>query len=169
MPIKGTESSQLRQAVVPGAEIYGAVTGLCNHGKGTPAVGPPIPTGSDVAGLGATFDGGGFVIEASSLGSVAVKNACTITGWSILFKPGVTDSIEFDVWLSDYANYPTISSANSIVGGAYPAIVSANQANNGVLTSWNRNVAAGDRIVIICRSRGAPTWAQITLFTDRAE
>lgn len=119
--------------------------------------------------MGATFDGGGFVITVNSMGSISVKTACTITGWSILLLPGVTDSIEFDVWLSDYANYPTISAVNSIVGGSYPAVVSANQANNGPLTTWNTNVAAGDRVVIVCRSVTAASWAQITLFTDRPE
>ena len=115
--------------------------------------------------VGATFDGGGFVIEVGALGSMSVQNTRTIVAWTILFRPGVTDSIQFDVWKSNFFNYPTISAANSIVGANPPLVSGANQANSTTLAGWITTINAGDRLVFSCTSRGTPVWAELTLFT----
>lgn len=167
MPIKGTESSQLRQAVVPGAEIFGPVSGLCNHGKGTTVIPPPPPQDIDTGAIGAVFDGGGFPLEVNSQGSIYVKAACTILSWTILFLVGVTDSVEFGIYRTTYANYESLTTTDSITGGNNPFVTSANKNQQNILTGWETTINAGDTLVFNCNSRGAPTWAVLVLSTQK--
>lgn len=157
----------MRQAVVPGAEVFGAVTGLCNHGKGTSTVIVNPVQDVDTGAIGAVFDGGGYPLEVNSQGSIYVKAACTILSWTILFLVGVVDSVQFSIYRTTYANYESITSADSITGGNDPFVTSANKNQQNILTGWETTINAGDTLVFNCTSRGTPTWAVLVLDTQK--
>lgn len=169
MPIisRGTELGTIAE-VVPGAIQSGPVTGLAPV-----IVNPTIPAVADKddGSIGATFDGGGFVIEVNSTGTVRAKSSGTIVKWTIALKEGQNaDSAQFDVWRTTFANFQAglISAVNSICGGNYPSLVSQRCAEDGTLTGWNTLVSAGDMFVFICRSRTTPIWVEIQLDVDKS-
>jgi hypothetical protein len=87
-----------------------------------------------------------------------------ITGWTLLGN-GV-GSIELDLWKSTYASYPPVE-ANSIVGGNYPALASANKNRDTVLSGWNTTLAEGDVLRINVRSCSGLTKVTLQLEVQR--
>jgi len=120
-----------------------------------------------VAGsVGATFIGDD-IIDKNSMGAIPCYTARTIISWEVLFLPGVTNGILFDVWKTDYANYDTVSSANTIFsGGIKPYVIAANKNKSLSLAGVDTTINAGDILVFVCISRGTPRWAQISLATQ---
>jgi hypothetical protein len=115
--------------------------------------------------IGATFIGDD-VIDKGSIGAIPCFTPRTIVAWEVIFLPGVTNTIVFDVWKIDYANYETVSSANSIFSfGPKPSISAANKNRSFVMTGVDTTILAGDILVFVCLTRGNPHWGQIALQT----
>ncbi len=104
------------------------------------------------------------MIAAGPSHSYLVPFPGVITGWTLLGN-GV-GSIELDVWRSTYASYPPVE-ANSIVGGNYPALVSANKSQDTVLSGWNTTLAEGDVLRINVRSCSGLTKVTLQLDVQR--
>jgi hypothetical protein len=73
--------------------------------------------------------------------AVVIPFACTITGWSIVGSPAGT--VVMDVWKAAGA-IPTVT--DSITGTEKPSLTTA-AVNSGTVTSWIKNVSAGDVVV----------------------
>lgn len=90
--------------------------------------------------FGVTVDGISSVIQVGQTGFVTLPYAGTITGWSITTNaPG---SIQFDVWKA--AAIDTIpTSGDSIVGGVYPTLTTAQLATSTSVGAWTTAFSAG--------------------------
>lgn len=118
------------------------------------------------AAIGITIDGGGSAITTGVKGDVYVPYDCTITDWTILADQ--TGSIEIDVWVDTYANYPP-TVADTIMGGtgSSPRIVSADKAQAGDFTDSPAadlgTIAAGSTVRFNVNSASTITRATLTL------
>ena len=84
---------------------------------------------------------GAYPITTGPKGYVQVPYSGTITGWELVAD--VSGSLSLDVWKGTFAEYP-LSVANSIIGGNYITLTSA-QKNSGTVTGWaGVTIAAGD-------------------------
>jgi hypothetical protein len=87
------------------------------------------------------IDGGGSVITTGQKGHMEVPFNMTITGWTILGDQ--VGSAVVDVWRTSYGGFPP-SVANSITGGDYPRLVSAQGNRNLNLTLWTTKLNNND-------------------------
>lgn len=93
---------------------------------------------------GITFDGTPDAILVGSQGRCTVKQACTITGWTILADR--VGSCVIDIWREPYSAYPP-TVADTITGSAKPTLTSANKATSTTLTGWTTALNAGDTLI----------------------
>lgn len=128
------------------------------------SIGPP---GRDASSLfqqrGASWNGGGtsIILPANVLNvPVYIAQDCTIQDVTILTEGG-TGSCSVDIWSLPIGSFPP-TSANSIVGGNYPAISSGVTYFSNTLTGWNTAVSAGSTLVFNLRSSSAFT--SVTIF-----
>lgn len=103
----------------------------------------PYAGGSAAAYVGATFDGGGSDIAASSQCDVYVPYAFTITRVTLLAD--AAGSIVIDVWRDTYGNYPP-TVADKITASAPPTLSSASKGQDATLTGWTKAIAAGSTL-----------------------
>jgi hypothetical protein len=152
----GTGMTSLTTTGTSGASTYNALTGVLNvpiyGGGGITALTGDVTasgTGSVVATLkanlkigsfGVTVDGVSSVIQVGQTGFVTLPYDGVITGWSITTNaPG---SIQFDVWKDALIDtIPTV--ADSIVGGVYPTLTTAQLATSTSVGSWTTAFSAG--------------------------
>lgn len=92
-----------------------------------------------------TFDGGGAAIPGGTQRELSVPFACSITSWVLLSDQAATAVL--DVWMDTYSNYPP-TIADTIVGGAYPALSAASKNETFTLTGWTTAIAAGDTLKV---------------------
>ncbi len=140
--------------------------------KPVPPAPPEPPTvDADAGSVGATFIGDDIIDRwipgtQIGMGSIPVFTARTILAWEVLFLPGVSNGIRFDVWKTTYANYETVGPANSIFPAApKPYIIAANKNRSASMVGVDTAIAAGDILVFVCLSRGTPRWANVALQT----
>jgi hypothetical protein len=127
--------------------------------------GPAGPQPSVPASIHYVFDGGGQVISTGLKGSIIVPFACAINSWTLVVTP--SGSITIDVWKTPLADYPP-AVADSITGGAKPAISGGQQASSSSLGAWNTAVAEGDVLSFNVDSVTSVTLASIALKVTRA-
>jgi len=89
---------------------------------------------------GAGFDGGGVAVAVGAELEIRVEQGFTITGWFIIANQ--SGSIEIDVWVDTFANFPP-TVADTITGGSPPDIVSSDKGSGGV-GGWATAVNDGD-------------------------
>jgi hypothetical protein len=95
------------------------------------------------SGLQFLIDGGGSAITATALaGVLTVPFDCTLTDVSMLADQ--TGSIAVDIWKTAYANFDSMSVANSIVSATPPTIVSGVKVDDNALNGWTKTFKAGD-------------------------
>lgn len=84
-----------------------------------------------------------------------------LTGdWYLWCYP--SGSIELDVWVDDFANAPP-DVTDTIVGGAYPAVV-AGISNTGDYTSWtDTTIARGQAVTVNIRSVSGVKWFSLMM------
>lgn len=116
------------------------------------------------ASINYILDGGGQAVTTGLKGSVAVPFACTIDSWSLVASP--LGSITVDVWKTPLADYPP-SVADSITGGAKPAISNGQQASSSSLGAWNTVIAPGDTISFHVDAASSVTLASIAIRVTR--
>jgi hypothetical protein len=127
---------------------------------------PVASANSMIDVIGITIDGGGSAITTGIKGDVYVPYNCTITDWTILADQ--TGSIEIDVWVDTYANYPP-TVADSIMGdtGSSPRIVGAAKAQSADFgdspVSDIATIAAGSTVRFNVNSASTITRATLTL------
>lgn len=127
--------------------------------------GPQGPQPSVPASINYIFDGGGQTVTTGLKGSIVVPFACTINSWSLVASP--LGSITVDVWKTPLADYPP-SVADSITGGAKPAISGGQQASSSSLGAWGTAIAEGDTISFNVDAVTNVTIASISLKVTRA-
>jgi len=92
--------------------------------------------------LGITVSGGGSAITTGVKGVLEVPYACTIKQATVLALN--SGAIVFDVWKTNYANYPPVI-GGTITASAKPTITATgNKAQDATLTGWTTALAAGD-------------------------
>ena len=104
--------------------------------------GPQGPAGADGFANGyiqTVINGSGSTITTGVKADIRVPFAITLTEVCLLADQ--TGSIEFDLMVDSYANYPP-TTADSIVASAPPAIVSGNKNIDTVLTGWTTSISA---------------------------
>jgi hypothetical protein len=93
-----------------------------------------------IGSFGVTVDGVSSVIQVGQTGFVVMPYAGTITGWSI--TTNAVGSIQFDVWKDALIDtIPTV--ADSIVGGVYPTLTTAQLATSTSVGAWTTAFSAG--------------------------
>ena len=127
--------------------------------------GPQGPQPTVPASINYIFDGGGQTVTTGLKGSIVVPFACTINSWSLVASP--SGSITVDVWKTPLADYPP-SVADSITGGAKPAISAGQQASSSSLGAWTTAIAEGDTISFNVDAVTDVTIASISLKVTRA-
>lgn len=113
--------------------------------------------------IGISIDGGGSAITTGIKGEVYIPFSGTIDLWTILADQ--TGRIEIDIWKDTFANYPP-TAADSITGGASPAIVDSNKAQGDPTSdspTWVLAVAAGDTLKFNVNSCTTITRATLVL------
>jgi hypothetical protein len=99
-----------------------------------------LPTSYGTGSFGVTVDGVSSTIQVGQTGFVTMPYAGTITGWSI--TTNAVGSIQFDVWKDALIDtIPTV--ADSIVGGVYPTLTTAQLATSTSVGSWTTAFSAG--------------------------
>ena len=99
-----------------------------------------LPTSYGIGSFGVTVDGVSSVIQVGQTGFVTMPYDGTITGWSI--TTNASGSIQFDVWKDALIDtIPTV--ADSIVGGVYPTLTTAQLATSTSVGSWTTAFSAG--------------------------
>jgi hypothetical protein len=92
--------------------------------------------------LGITVSGSGSAITTGVKGVLEVPYACTIKQATVLALN--SGAIVFDVWKTNYANYPPVI-GGTITASAKPTITATgNKAQDATLTGWTTALAAGD-------------------------
>jgi hypothetical protein len=121
----------------PDTHIFNLPTASAvNRGVITAAQFADITAGS----FGVTVDGVSSTIQVGQTGFVTMPYAGTITGWSI--TTNAVGSIQFDVWKDALIDtIPTV--ADSIVGGVYPTLTTAQLATSTSVGSWTTAFSAG--------------------------
>ena len=93
-----------------------------------------------IGSFGVTVDGISSTIQIGQTGFVTMPYAGTITGWSI--TTNAVGSIQFDVWKdASIDTIPTV--ADSIVGGVYPTLTTAQLATSTSVGAWTTAFSAG--------------------------
>jgi hypothetical protein len=111
-------------------------TPAASSGVTVATLAPNLKTGS----FGVTVDGVTAVIQVGQTGFVVMPYAGTITGWSI--TTNAVGSIQFDVWKdASIDTIPTV--ADSIVGGVYPTLTTAQLATSTSVGGWTTPFLAG--------------------------
>ncbi len=89
--------------------------------------------------IGAHFDGGGGVVAVNSKARLFITEDFLIEGWYLFAD--VSGSVVIDVWADTYLNYPA-TDADTITGGAEPALSGAITATSEALSAWTRKLDA---------------------------
>lgn len=115
--------------------------------------------------IGATFDGLGAVIEAGSFGDAYVPFDCEIQAAVVLScLPDETNaSAVFDVRVDALTTGYSPDAVDSICGGSKPTLASQFWSLDTTLTGWNRRIAAGSVVRIVCESASVTTKAVVAL------
>lgn len=126
-----------------GRERWGAI--ITGHDSGGISVGGAAYTDAQVEIAFRSGDGAALLTGAQNIWSRIPFNA-TITGWQVVADR--VGSIEFDLWVDDFASFPP-TSADSIIGaGTAPALSSARTATFANLTSWTTALTKGERFEV---------------------
>lgn len=99
---------------------------------------------------------------------VRVPKDCVLTGWDVVCSAlgsGTTASIQNDVWVDAYADFPPTVS-DSITGGNYAAISADVKATGNPVSNWaTTNLTAGEYIALnVVTVSGDPTQVTVTLY-----
>lgn len=114
--------------------------------------------------IGCTWDGGGSVIAAGTMGRIRVPFACTIQNVTLLANQ--VGSAVVDIWKDTYANYPP-TAADSITASAKPTLSSAQKYEDTILTGWTKNVQAGDVMIFHIDSASIITQLVLVLGVEK--
>jgi len=106
------------------------------------------------------IDGGGAEIDTGIKGCLRIPFPCTIQRSTLLVDQ--SGSIKIDIWKDSYGNYPP-TDADSICGGNEPEISGATKNEDSTLTSWSKDLDAGDIIYFNVDSVATCTWCLIEL------
>jgi len=120
----------------------GGITALSGDvaASGTGSVAATLKANLKIGSFGVTVDGVSSTIQVGQTGFVTMPYAGTITGWSI--TTNASGSIQFDVWKA--AAIDTIpTSGDSIVGGVYPTLTTAQLATSTSVGSWTTAFSTG--------------------------
>lgn len=110
--------------------------------------------------MGIVFNGQGQVLQTGGLFAVQVPLTGTLSDWTITADQ--TGSLEIDLWKDTLGNFPP-TIADTIVGGNYPALVSAQTNTDSTLTGWTTSVTKGQWIFFSLRSATSITYATLVL------
>jgi hypothetical protein len=129
---------------IDGTEDVPIVQGGTDKRATTGQIGRVGLTSAIPASLEWTIDGTGATINSRIWGTLTVPFDATISGATL--QGDQTGSISIDIWKCTYSEYdppttPTV--ANSICGGAPPAISSAKKAT-ATITNWTTSLDEGD-------------------------
>lgn len=130
-----------------------AIGDLVNDGAGN------LSWVAEVIPVNFLIDGGGTVITAGVKGRFVVDFNATIIGVTLLADQA--GDIVLDLWKDTYANYETMSVADTITAAAKPTLSAAVKSQDNVLTGWSVNVNAGD--VFIVNVDSAATVTQVSM------
>lgn len=122
--------------------------------------GPPGPSGAGTPQLGVVLDAGMSSISSGGTYYVKIPFACTIDSWEVIADK--TGNIVVDVWKSDFANFPP-TIADSIAGTQFPSLVNQQKNLDVNLTTWDKNVIAGDWMAFHVDSADTVSYVVVTL------
>jgi hypothetical protein len=112
-----------------------------------------------------TFSNGGAVLN-TGVQDAAYKDIpfdCEIV--SARMFGGPSGSVEIDLWVDTYANYPP-TVADTIVAAAPPSISGGVKSEDTSLTGWTKTLAAGSGILPNINSVTNMTWAKLVLLVE---
>lgn len=96
---------------------------------------------NDRAQYGVTFDGGGSAIAAGQEFTMRVEHGVTFDSWYMMADQ--TGSIQIDVWVDTWANYPP-TNVDTITGAGTPNIVADDNNSAVTLFGWSPTILDGD-------------------------
>lgn len=99
-------------------------------------------------------------------GDLRMPFAFKITEWTIQGNDPA-GSAEFDIWVKAYADNAPPTIANTICGGAYPALVAGQSAHNAILPAWTVNFTSDMAIRWNLRSAAVLTFCTLSLTARR--
>ena len=118
-----------------------------------------IPAGG-TGSCGITIDGQGGVISTGLKGFIQIPYSGTITGWHLFAD--VSGSIVIDIWKDIEANFPP-TVADTIAGTEKPTLSSQQTSSDDDLTTWTKDVTAGDIIAFNVDSASTITRCTLTI------
>ena len=86
------------------------------------------------------LDNGSLDIEPGSKGYIRIDVTGTVESWMLVSE--TTGNIAIDVRKTSYANFP--NGFTSIVGSEFPLLINQSKNRDEDLTTWNRQITAGD-------------------------
>ncbi len=86
------------------------------------------------------LDNGSLDIEPGSKGYIHIDVTGTVESWMLVSE--TTGNIAIDVRKTSYANFP--NGFTSIVGSEFPLLINQSKNRDEDLTTWNRQITAGD-------------------------
>jgi hypothetical protein len=128
------------------------------NGKGLVTAASSGPSGTAIATLGITIDGGGATPSTGQKGFIYVPYACTIN--SVTLLADVAGSVVIDIWKVAYASFPP-SVANTITASDLPTLSSQQNSQDTTLTGWTTSINAGD--VLAFNVNSASTLTRVNL------
>lgn len=161
--MSGIDISALPVAIsIDGTEYTPIVQGSTTKRVTTGLIGRAGITSAIPASIEWTIDGTGAPIGSRIWGTLVVPFDATITGATL--SADQTGSVTVDIWKCTYAQYdppttPTV--ANSICGGAPPAITAAKKAT-AVISAWTTTLTEDDILTFYVPS-SATSITRVTL------
>lgn len=123
-----------------------------------------LATDADDDAIEFVIDGGGSAITTGVKGCLEIPWAATISS-ALVTAPIESGSIEIDVWVDSYANFP-LTVADTIVASAPIAMTTA-QTGSSDLTGWTTAVAKGQWVCFNVTSVTDTTLATVSLKVDK--
>ena len=128
---------------VTAAQVKSAVDDAHTHANLAELVKVTDADNMKLSGLGYVIDGSEAEITTGIKGDIPVPFDCVIQ--EVILLADQSGSIQVDVWVDTYANYPP-TVADTITAGAVPAISGAIKSNDVTLTGWTKTLSEGDTV-----------------------
>jgi len=85
-------------------------------------------------------------VTAGIKGFIEIPFNLSVLSWKIMAEQA--GSVSLDLWNCPFNSFPPIA-ANSIVGGNYPTLSSAQSSSSSTLTGWSPNLSAGSILALV--------------------
>lgn len=141
------------------AAIAAPATGQILRYNGTKWANYTPPAQNIAFGLPFVFDGGGAVLTTGTwFSNIEIPFACQLTGYTLIGSP--TGSAVLTVYRSSYGAHPTYT---DISGTEKPTLASQVKSQNLTISSWTRNLSAGDLLRITLDSVATTNYMTLNL------